>query len=1041
MQSRKILSLFTALVLAFSGILSANAPAPVQAGATNIRISQAYGGGGNSGSTYTNDFIELFNPTGSDVSLAGWSVQYASLTGSTWQVTNLTGTIKAYSYYLVQEAAGAGGTTPLPTPEVTGTIAMGGSGFKVALVDSTTALSGTCPTTYIDLVGAGSTASCFEGTAPAPAPSNVNSVIRINGGCTDNDQNSTDFIASPAAPRNSVSPINTCDMTGAPTVTSTTPADDITGVSTTANVVVNFNEPVNAAAGAFTISCTDSGAHTYTVGESNPSNVFTLDPDPDFSATDVCTVTVAAIHITDADSNDPPDTMTEDYVFDFSIPYVNPAPEVVSVTPADGTANVGLATNLTITFSEDVTTTDDVINGRTWYTLECPTGSSVASTWSGTGNTRTIDPTSDLPAGTTCTVVVENNLVTDLDLVEPKSMTADYTWSFSTNPCYTASTAIHDVQGITDTSPEVGEIVTVEGIVTADYQAYGYLSGYFLQTPDASWDTDPLTSEGIFVYNYDTDVNPGDYVRVTGTVAEYDGSGGYGHMNHQTQLGYIDEALVCTTGQSVTPVTLNLPLPDTASPDYLERYESMLVTIPDTLTVQQNYFQGRFGQLTLGSGGRIVNHLNDDTGATFEENLRRMIILDDGSTTQNRAPIPYYAADGALRAGDTLTGGLTGVLDQGEINSDSAPTAFFPDVYYRLHPTVAPVFSTVARPAAPPEVGGTLKVASYNVLNYFTTLKSRGAYTETEFIRQNQKLVNAICALDADVIGLIEIENNGDTAVNTLLNGYTGLADPYTGIHYDGLNDVADCGPYAVIGEPSSGYGTDEIKTTLIYRTDVVETVGGALSTLTSPFDEHRPPIAQTFKQTSINSVFSVVVNHFKSKNCSPVPVVGSGDEDLGVEGGCYNATRVEMANVLLDWIDTTLVPVDPDVLVIGDLNAYGNEDPINTLTTGGLIDQVAANLLPAERYSYVFDGTVGYLDHALSTTNMGLQITGVNYWHINADEPSVIDYNTEYKDATEPYTASPDLYETHPYRSSDHDPVIIGLNLFRHVYLPVIFR
>lgn len=1127
MQSRKILGLFTALVLAFSGILAAKAPAPVQAGATNIRISQVYGAGGNAGAVLKNDFVELFNPTDTAVSLVGWSIQYASAAGTSWtNKLDLSGTISPYSYFLIKLAGGTNGADLPVTADLTGSINMSGTAGKLALLNTTAVTPAvTCPPTanVIDFIGFGGTANCYEGSGPAPAPSTSLAVIRDNGGCLDNDQNNTDFITGAPSPRNSSSPIkDNCDLTGAPNVSSTIPANGTEGVSTTADVVINFNEPVNVAAGAFTISCNGS-ARNFTITGTSPSSIFTLNPESGFSTADVCTVTVVAAKVTDDDIKDPPDTMIADYTFSFgtagvpptvasTIPTngginvlptdsltvtfsedvttaegwftldcpvgapvtatssgtgntrtidptnrmpssttctatifadhvadvdgtvdpmaanydwtfttaVNTAPTVSKVTPTNNATNVSLVPNITVTFSEEVET------AANWYTLQCPAPTLVESTWSGTGTTRTITPVDPLPAGTICSITIENTLITDLDINDPKQLVNDYSWGFTTtNACYTASTPIHDVQGTGDTSPLTGP-VTIEGIVTADYQAEGYLGGYFVQEPEADWDADPLTSEGIFVYNYSNDVNPGDYVRVTAsTVAEYMGTGSYGHMNHQTQLSTITSTLVCASGMNITPVTLNLPLPDNEDPEtYLERYESMLVTIPDTLTVQQNYFQGRFGQLTLGSDGRIVNHLNDDTGATFEENLRRMIILDDGSTTQNRAPIPYYAADGALRAGDTLTDGLTGVLDQGEINSDSAPTAFFPDVYYRLHPTVAPVFNTVARPAAPPEVGGRLKVASYNVLNYFTTLDSRGADTEAEFIRQHQKLVNAICALDADVIGLIEIENNGATAVNTLLEGYA---------TYDGLNDVANCGPYAVISDPPLGYGEDAIKTTLIYRTDVVETVGGSVSTFAAPFDDYRPPVAQTFKELSTNSVFSVVVNHFKSKNCDPVPVVGSGDEDLGVDGGCYNATRVAMANTLLGWINNTLVPVDPDVLVIGDLNAYGNEDPIQALTTGGLIDQVAAHLAPAERYSYVFDGTVGYLDHGLSTANMDAQITGIGYWHINADETLVIDYNTEFKPV--------DLYETHPYRSSDHDPVIIGLNLYRHIYFPVIFR
>lgn len=1010
MRPEKIFNLFIAIIIALGGVFTASSPAPVKAGATNIRISQVYGGGGLSGATFKNDYVELFNPTNSVVSLSGLSIQYGSAGGNTWgNRTNLSGNIQPFSYFLVK--LGSDGTigADLPAADLTGSINMSGTEGKVALVNSTTALSGACPQggTILDFVGYGS-ANCKEGTASVPVLSRTTAALRNSGGCVDDDVNSTDFTVGTPAPRNSSSATNSCASN--PTVTSTVPADGASGVSTTANVVINFNQPVNAAPNAFSISCNGS-ARNFSIVGSNPSAAFTLDPTDPFNADDVCTVTVTAANITDTST--PPNTMAADFVFDFSVPLVDTLPAVASVIPANATNGVNPAVNLTVNFNEAVTTAPG------WFTLECPVGTNIPADLSGTGSTRAIDPTTNLPGNTTCRATVHAAQVSDLDGTI-NAMAADYSWQFATSACSGgATTPISTIQGSTGASPLTGQSVTIEGIVTGDYQSNSQLGGFFVQStaPDA----DPLTSEAIFVYNTSFPTGPGDTVRLTGTVQEYMGGGAndYGHMNRQTQLTSVSNPVVCATGQSVAPTVVNLPVPESENPaTYLERYEGMLITIPQTLTVQQNFFQGRFGHLTLGSGGRIVNHINEDTGLTFTNNLRRMIILDDGSTTQNPAPIPYYAADGALRAGDTVAG-VTGVLDQGEINSNPTPSDAFPDIFYRLHPTVAPIFTAVGRPAAPPQVGGQIKVASYNVLNYFTTFGSRGANNATEFIRQHRKLVSAICALDADVIGLIEIENNGTMAVNTLLNGYS---------TYDGLNDVADCGPYAVIADPPLGYGPDEIKTTFIYRTTIIETVGGSISTNLSPFNLYRYPVAQTFRELSSDETFSVVVNHFKSKRCSGSP--SGGDADLGMDGGCFNATRVAMANTLLGWINSTLVPVDPDVLVIGDLNAYGGEDPIETLTGGGLIDQVAAHLTSTKRYSYVFDGTVGYLDHALSTASLVGYISGVNYWHINADEPAVIDYNTEFKDATDPYSVSPDLYQPNPYRASDHDPVLIGLSL-----------
>ncbi|MBK5284205.1 MAG: lamin tail domain-containing protein [Bacteroidia bacterium] len=184
--------------------------------ATNVVISQIYGGGGNTGAPFQNDYIELFNPTNSVVNLAGWSLQYGSATGTSWTgITPLTGIIAANSYYLVREAAGAGNGSPLPTPDDTASIAMSSTAGKVALCNSITALTGQCPTggAIIDFVGYGSSANCFEGATPTPGPSNTNAIFRADSSCTDADNNATDFSTAAPNPRNSASSTHTCGPT------------------------------------------------------------------------------------------------------------------------------------------------------------------------------------------------------------------------------------------------------------------------------------------------------------------------------------------------------------------------------------------------------------------------------------------------------------------------------------------------------------------------------------------------------------------------------------------------------------------------------------------------------------------------------------------------------------------------------------------------------------------------------------------------------------------------------------------------------------
>lgn len=238
-------------------------------GFSQVVISQVYGGGGNSGATYKNDFVELFNPTNAAVDLSGWSVQYASATGSSWQVTLLSGSIAPGQYYLVQQGAGTAGTVDLPTPDATGTIFMSGTAGKIALVNNTTALSGVCPAGFIDLVGFGGTASCFEGSGPTAAPSNTLAVLRNNNGCQDNNNNAADFATGAPNPRNTASPLNSCNVNPSPNV-SVAAGSNAAEPSANGSFQVSLSSP--APAGGVTISYTLGGTATINTDYSDPQN-------------------------------------------------------------------------------------------------------------------------------------------------------------------------------------------------------------------------------------------------------------------------------------------------------------------------------------------------------------------------------------------------------------------------------------------------------------------------------------------------------------------------------------------------------------------------------------------------------------------------------------------------------------------------------------------------------------------------------------------------------------------------------------------------
>lgn len=580
-------------------------------------------------------------------------------------------------------------------------------------------------------------------------------------------------------------------------------------------------------------------------------------------------------------------------------------------------------------------------------------------------------------------------------------------------------TRIYTIQGsdlgVASVSPLNGRSVVTEGIVTAKFAG---LSGFYLQ--DAEGDNNPLTSDGIFVFGASAlaSVSVGDKIRLNANVTEF---------NTITELVNPSNIQVLSRNNPVIPT--DIALPETTEGD-LEAYEGMLVRITSPMTVSQNYFQGRYGQVTLSAGGRLKKPSNVFQPNTLEaqqladQNARSRITLDDGSSAQNPNPIPFMGEQNTLRAGDVAQT-ITGVIDYGLITASSTGPRD-----YKIHPTVNPEFSREnARTAAPVAVGGNIKVASFNVLNYFTTFVNghtasgqtgqgcllgnsvaasncRGANNATEFTRQREKIIAAIAAINADAVGLMEIQNNGAVAVQNLV---------------DGLNAKMGTGTYARVNDPATGTGTDAIKVAMIYKPAKLSLVGAALSDNDSV--NNRPTLAQTFAAAN-GEKFSVLVNHFKSKGCGGASGV---DADQNDGQGCYNAQRQLQAERLVSAFIPQVIATasDTDVLVIGDLNAYGKEQPITLLSDAGLSDQIA-RFNADEAYSYVFDGEAGYLDHGLANASMATQITGANLWHINADEPFVIDYNTEFKPQ--------DLYTPGPYKASDHDPVIIGLHLQKRI-------
>lgn len=561
--------------------------------------------------------------------------------------------------------------------------------------------------------------------------------------------------------------------------------------------------------------------------------------------------------------------------------------------------------------------------------------------------------------------------------------------------CGDPATLIGAVQGSGAATPIPGQVVTVEGVVVGDFQTGGF-NGFFVQ--DAG-DGNPATSDGIFVFAPGgAEVSVGDQVRVTGTAGEFSG---------KTQLT-APTYEICDSDVDLPEATqLEFPLTD----EEKEAVEGMYVTFPADLSILEYFNYARFGEVVVGTGLDTDRQFQPtalalpdsaEAVAVRDHNATHRITMDDGLSPQNPDVLRHpaggqFTLEHTFRGGDTITE-LTGVMDY----------AFS---LYRIQPTQDAEFTkSNPRPATAPDVGAsTMTVASFNVLNYFTDLSGRGADTPEEFERQEVKIVAALADLDADVVGLIEIENNDDEAVDTLT---------------EALNEVVGADTYDYVA--TGTIGTDEITTAFIFKPAAVTPVGD-FATLTSADDArfldtfNRPTLAQTFEENATGETVTVAVNHLKSKGSGCEAV---GDPEDPWAGNC-NGVRTAAAEAMVDWLaeDPTGTGSE-NSLVIGDLNSYDKEEPIGVFLDAGYSDLLLEHQGELE-YSYVFDGQLGYLDYALANEALAGKVTGTEAWKINADEPSVLDYDLSFKG---PGQAA--LFEPNAFRSSDHDPILVGLDL-----------
>lgn len=940
-----------------------------------VVIRQIYGGGGQ---LYDRDFVELFNRGDASESLDGLSLQYASAAGtglfSGGAPTRLSGLLEPGQSLLVGLAASAAGTgTPLPLPCFAGNPAtnLATTSGKLALVRGVAGLpcnGGSTPCSpnwqaQILDLVGYGAADFFEGAAAAPAASATLALQRRDEGCRDTWANAADFVAGAPAPR-------TIDSAPGPC-----PAGTRIELSSSADFASESERSIVLLTATAASPVVGTQHFTLVVGGG-------------------------------------PGLASDDYQLGMPL----------------GSATLELLDGET-----SASTVFEVVDDR------------IAE-----GSERVAFVLADFPPGLRPGASIHRALVLADD-----------------DGCGLPATPIHAVQGSGSATPLAGEALTIEGIVVARLVGGidDTLQGFFVEAEDVDHDGDPATSEGLFIDaasgGLAAGLAVGDRVRVSGTARERSG---------RTVLEALTNVELCTRGEPMpTAASLALPLAGIPSGDLAaaldaidsryEPLEGMRVRVAAPLVVAESFELERFGRIALDPGSRIRSFTDTalPSAAGFAahqiEIARGRLLLDDGDDGEDSAlihgrplpfPAPGLSISHRLRSGDRITN-LTGVVDG--LSSSSTGGASGPrGARIRFVPETASEIIERAnpRPAAPPVVGGSLRIVSFNVGNAFATIDAtpsnstgpcgpagqldcRGADSPAELERQTAKLVAALCRLEPDIVGLVEMENDADDAA---ASGLVAAA-----------NAVAGCGPFGLV--PTGPVGSDAIRVALAFKTTSAEAIGSPaiLDRSVDPrFDDfrNRPVVAQSFRELATGRRFTLAVAHLKSKGSSCAFL---GDPDSGDGQGNCNRTRRDAAAALVDWLASDPTGSDdPDFLIIGDLNAHRFEDPIRAILAGAddvpgtpddFVDLVARHAGPAA-YGYVFDGQLGRLDHALANATLAAEVAGAAPWAINADEPPAFDYDDAVADAGEAAfeakTPALPLFAPDEFRSSDHDPLVIGL-------------
>ncbi len=971
------------LAIAATGVFGM-APPPAAAVSTTVVISQVYGGGGNSGATLKNDFVELYNLGSTAVDITGWTVQYASSTGSNWQKTALSGTIQAGAYFLVQEAAGSGGTVFLPTPDATGSIAMAAAAGKVALVSNATALTGTCPTGVVDFVGFGSATNCSE-TAPTANLSNTTAALRKNDGAQDTDNNSADFAIGAPMPRNSVWPLSGVGA-ATPSVLS---AGDATLLTVT---VTPGTSPASTGIG---VSCDLTG-----IG--GPGTQALVDDGTNGDAT------------------------AGDHVFSFA------------------------------------TTVANATTGGT-KSLLCTIGDAQSRT---TSATIVLTIVALLPIGTVNGPVPEG-----------------------------LSCASH-------TSPYVDQTVTVEGVIyETTLQAISNSSntykGFYVQNTATTADTDPQTSDGLFVFmsTASTISGPsgpytptvGDEIVLAGKVSEY--------YNMTELIGPLTVLAVVRNGvdlAAVPPVVANPPVALADANCYWERLQGMRVQVPEGSIVLggRNVFSPADAEIWVASPDSTIAKR---TALYTDRAFRDAHPLDDNYDPTNWDGNGYRILMGSLgiKAG---AGDAQALIDPARTfdTVTNAPSGGLNYTYskYRIEISEQPTFSVGPDPSQnnPPvvETATQYTIADYNLENLYDYRDNpfsgcdfagdSGCPAVAPFLDAVKSPFNYVPADEAayearvhdialqivndlhspDILMVQEVENQDICSVSAgaLTCGATDNADGKPDVLQDLALEVASLGGPAY----DAAFDRDSsdlrgIAPAYLYRTDRVELLPAAGDPVLgeSPAIGTYTPVpydSQVSNPKTLNAELPAGISACETSWVFPrapdvalfrvwATGVGSGNyADVYTINNHFKsgpdtcvAHRTEQAQydaALVQYIETA-VP-GARVVVAGDLNVYPRpDDPFAPIGAGGS-DQLGSlyapslgltNLwsvllgqTPAAAYSYVYLGQAQTLDQMFVNGPMSDTLQDFRIAHINSDFPA--DYAGDVARGT-----------------SDHDPNVATFLLY----------